>query len=87
MAHTNAFTIEIRGRAAGIVVGQRRGFQFYATDWRFGSLDGRIFRSVAEAERAARRTLDRASHFSAATVTPLQSSPGGEPSRAAMRRS
>lgn len=54
MSSRQAYAIEVQGTAAGIVVAQPRGFQFFAADSRFHALDGRIFRRVDEAERAAR---------------------------------
>jgi hypothetical protein len=56
MVRSEAFTIEVAGEAVGIVVAQQRGFRFYASDSRFQSLDGQTFRTVAEAERAARHS-------------------------------
>lgn len=55
MVRSEAFTIEIAGEAIGIVVAQRRGFRFYASDARYQSLEGQTFRTVAEAERTARQ--------------------------------
>lgn len=60
MVRSEAFTIEVAGEAVGIVVAQKRGFRFCASDSRFQHLEGQNFRSVADAERAARdlgRTL------------------------------
>ncbi|MGK9167074.1 hypothetical protein KXR53_12285 [Inquilinus limosus] len=60
MVRSEAFTIEVAGEAVGIVVAQKRGFRFYASDSRFQHLEGQDFRSVPDAERAARdlgRTL------------------------------
>jgi hypothetical protein len=54
MVRSEAFTIEVAGEAVGIVVAQKRGFRFYASDVRFQHLEGQDFRSVADAERAAR---------------------------------
>jgi hypothetical protein len=54
MVRSEAFTIEVAGEAIGIVVAQQRGFRFYASDSRFHGLDGQNFRTVSEAERAAR---------------------------------
>ena len=60
MVRSEAFTIEVAGEAIGIVVAQKRDFRFYASDPRFQGLEGQNFRTVADAERAARefgRTL------------------------------
>jgi hypothetical protein len=54
MVRSEAFTIEVAGEAIGIVVAQKRDFRFYASDPRFQGLEGQNFRSVADAERAAR---------------------------------
>lgn len=54
MVRSEAFTIEVAGEAIGIVVAQKRGFRFYASDSQFRHLEGQEFRSVADAERAAR---------------------------------
>lgn len=54
MSQPNAYTIEVHGRAAGIVVAEPRGFTFFASDWAFKDLDRRSFRHVGQAERAAR---------------------------------
>jgi hypothetical protein len=48
-----AFAIEVHGHTAGIVVAERRGFTFFASDWAFKDLDRRTFRHVGQAERAA----------------------------------
>ena len=56
MVRSEAFTIEVAGEAVGIVVAQKRGFRFYASDSRFQGLEGQTFRTVAEAERIARQT-------------------------------
>ncbi|WP_147162232.1 hypothetical protein [Pararhodospirillum oryzae] len=57
MTHHNAFIIEVAGRSAGIVVAERGGFTFFASDWTFKDMDRRIYRRVDHAERAARRVL------------------------------
>jgi len=53
MAH--AFIIEVRSRAAGIVVRDGRLFRFHAASDDFNGLDGRGFRSPGEAQKAAIR--------------------------------
>ena len=57
MSAPHAFTIEIHGRSAGIVVAERGGFMFFAAERAFQALDRRVFREVGHAERAARRVL------------------------------
>ncbi|RDJ21245.1 hypothetical protein DWF00_13050 [Bosea caraganae] len=49
----NALVIEVASTTAGIVAGSERGFRFYSSTPEFEELDGRIFRSPAEATRAA----------------------------------
>ncbi|WP_207478698.1 hypothetical protein [Arenibaculum pallidiluteum] len=51
---SNAYAIEVQGRSAGIVVAQRGGFTFFVADHAFRELDGRFFRRVDQAQRAAR---------------------------------
>jgi len=55
---TKAYIIEVRNRTAGIVAGDEHGFSFFSSERAFDRLDGREFRSVREAERAARELLD-----------------------------
>jgi hypothetical protein len=54
---SDATIIEIRGQAAGIVARTGRGFAFYAAQAPFYRLEKRLFRSVREAERAARELI------------------------------
>ena len=49
----NAFIIEINGKAAGLVVEEKGGFRFFASHRIFWKLDGRVYRRVREAEKAA----------------------------------
>lgn len=49
----NALVVEVASTTAGIVVGSERGFRFYSSVPEFDELDGRVFRSPAEATRAA----------------------------------
>ena len=56
---SDATIIEIRGEAAGIVARTGRGFAFYAAQAPFYRLERRLFRSVREAERAARELIAR----------------------------
>ncbi|WP_207477192.1 hypothetical protein [Arenibaculum pallidiluteum] len=55
MHDSNAYAIEVQGRAAGIVVAQRGGYTFFVADHAFRELDGRFFRRVEQAQRAVRR--------------------------------
>ncbi|MFC0283150.1 hypothetical protein ACFFJB_05935 [Camelimonas abortus] len=52
-----AVIIEIADLAAGILAADGAGYRFHAAGPRFAALDGRIFRSAGEAERAARHVL------------------------------
>jgi hypothetical protein len=54
---SDTYIIEVSSEAAGIVVRDQAGFRFFASNHRFNSLDGRIFRSAREAERIATRFL------------------------------
>jgi hypothetical protein len=57
-----AYIIEVRNRTAGIVTGDDGGFSFFSSERAFDSLEGREFRSVRDAERAARALLDAGRH-------------------------
>ena len=50
---SNAYIIEVQDRAAGIVTRDGRVFSFFSSERAFDSLEGRVFHSVREAERAA----------------------------------
>jgi hypothetical protein len=47
--------IEVSSQAAGIVVRDTEGYRFFAATHRYNRLDGHLFRSAREAERAAHR--------------------------------
>jgi hypothetical protein len=55
---SNAYIIEIQDRAAGIVTRDGRGFSFFSSERAFDRLEGRVFRSVRDAERAAQAVAD-----------------------------
>lgn len=55
MTTAAAFIIETTESAVGVVVLQDGGYRFFASCPRAQSLDGRIFKSPAQAEREARR--------------------------------
>ena len=57
------FVIELEGEPAGIVVGERAGFRFYAVQTHYASLEGRLFRSPGQAEHACRDLADREDSF------------------------
>jgi hypothetical protein len=47
------FIIEICSQAAGLVVRNADGYRFFAASHRYNSMEGQLFRSANEAERAA----------------------------------
>jgi hypothetical protein len=49
------FIIEISSQAVGIVVRGDDGYRFFAATHRFNALEGQLFRSANDAERAALR--------------------------------
>ena len=52
---SDSYVIEVSSQTAGIVVRDARGYQFFAASHRFDRLEGQIFPSAREAERAACR--------------------------------
>jgi len=64
---SDSYIIEVSSEAAGIVVRDKSGFRFFAATHRFNPLDGRVFRSAREAERAATRVLAERSNPQPAT--------------------
>lgn len=54
---SDTYIIEVSSEAAGIVVRDKSGFRFFAASHRFNPLEGRVFRSARDAERAATRFL------------------------------
>jgi hypothetical protein len=56
---SDTYIIEVSSEAAGIVVREKSGFRFFAAVHKFNPLDGRIFKSAREAERAVQRFLAR----------------------------
>ncbi|WJR80060.1 hypothetical protein [Bradyrhizobium sp. NP1] len=50
---SKSYIIEINSQPAGIVVRDRSGYRFFAASPRFGRMEGQVFRSAREAERAA----------------------------------
>ena len=54
-AMSDSYIIEVSSQAAGIVVRDRLGYRFFAAAQPFFRLDGRLFRSARDAERAARQ--------------------------------
>jgi hypothetical protein len=55
---SDTYIIEIGSQAAGIVVRDPGGYRFFAASHRFNRLEGQLFRSAREAERAARRLVN-----------------------------
>jgi len=54
---SDTYIIEVSSEAAGIVVREKSGFRFFAATHRFNPLEGRIFRTARDAERAATKFL------------------------------
>jgi hypothetical protein len=52
-AMSDCYIIEVSSQAAGIVVREPGGYRFFAATHRFNRLEGLLFRSAREAERAA----------------------------------
>jgi hypothetical protein len=52
---SDTYIIEVGSQPAGIVVRDPRGFRFFAASHGFNRLEGQVFRSAREAERAALR--------------------------------
>ena len=52
---TAAYVIEVDGEAVGLVVKEPEGFRFVAAQQQQFPIDGRVFRSAEQAERAATR--------------------------------
>lgn len=50
---SDSYIIEVSSQAAGIVVRDTSGYRFFAATEPFYRLDGRLFRHVVDAQRAA----------------------------------
>jgi hypothetical protein len=50
---SDSYIIEVSSRAAGIVVRDTLGYRFFAAAEPFFRLDGKLFRHVVDAQRAA----------------------------------
>jgi hypothetical protein len=50
---SDSYIIEVSSQAAGIVVRDTSGYRFFAASQPFYRLDGRLFRHVVDAQRAA----------------------------------
>jgi hypothetical protein len=55
---SDTYIIEIGSQPAGIVVRDTGGYRFFAASHKFNRLEGKLFRSAREAERAARRLIE-----------------------------
>jgi hypothetical protein len=81
---SGAFVIEIEDRAAGLVLAEKGGFRFRASDPIFRKLDGHLFQHVRQARTAAAqvwreycaRTMVQAAAQHSAEPTPIQISWG-----------
>ena len=52
---SDTYIIEVRSKAAGIVVRDLGGYRFFAATHYYNRLEGQVFRNAREAERAAIR--------------------------------
>ena len=59
MPEHHSYVIEVGELAAGIIVRDSRRYRFYASDPRFGALEGRAFGGPEAAWAAARSLLRR----------------------------
>jgi hypothetical protein len=50
---SDTYIIEVRSKAAGIVVREQGGYRFFAATHDYNRLEGQLFRNAREAERAA----------------------------------
>ena len=50
---SDTYIIEVRSKAAGIVVRDQGGYRFFAATHDYNRLEGQLFRNAREAERAA----------------------------------
>jgi hypothetical protein len=57
---SDRYIIEVGSQQAGIVVRDPEGFRFFAASQIFFQLEGRVFRTVRDAERAAARLVQAA---------------------------
>jgi len=62
---SDTYIIEVGSQAAGIVVRNPGGYVFFAATHRFNRMEGQLFRSARDAERAARRLADGAAPLAA----------------------
>jgi hypothetical protein len=50
---SDTYIIEVSSQAAGIVVRDTGGFRFFAATHRYNPLEGQLFKTARDAERAA----------------------------------
>jgi hypothetical protein len=55
---SDSYIIEVSSQAAGIVVRDRLGYRFFAAAQPYFRLEGRLFRSARDAERAAMQLVN-----------------------------
>jgi hypothetical protein len=55
---SDSYIIEVSSQAAGIVVRETSGYRFFAASQPFYRLDGRVFRHVVDAQRAAMQLVN-----------------------------
>jgi hypothetical protein len=57
---SDSYVIEVGSQQAGIVVRDPGGYRFFAASQLFRQLEGRLFRTARDAERAAARLVEAA---------------------------
>jgi len=57
---SDSYVIEVGSQQAGIVVRDPGGYRFFAASQPFHQLEGRLFRTARDAERAAARLIEAA---------------------------
>ena len=57
---SDTYIIEVRSKAAGIVVRDRDGYRFFAATHHYNSLEGQVFRNARDAGHAAMRLASAA---------------------------
>lgn len=60
---SNAYIIEVESYTAGIIAKDQRSYRFFSSGRIFDPLEGREFRSVRDAERAARALFMQRRHL------------------------
>jgi len=57
---SDRYVIEVGSQQAGIVLRDSEGYRFFAASQPFHQLEGQVFRTVRDAERAAARLVEAA---------------------------